>query len=166
MNEHERVLCGQQLERNLTLQIDQVSSYTDYLAGIKRAISKNDIQKLDDLLKNQQLNPEIIEQTQQQQAKILSQYGFEISNKGLSSCNEGCHNTTQLQALNGSLNNKLKELEKALMVNALLVKKGQHRVKQSIRILSGHNLTSSASSYTRQGSINDHEESKHSLAQA
>ena len=166
MNEHDRVQCGKQIEQSFTLQIDQVSSYIHYLTAIKTAISKNDTQKLNDLLQNQPLNPELIEQTQKQQANILTQYGYEICKQGLNACVQDCHNPDQLQAQNNSLNDKLNELEKALIVNSLVVKKGQHRVKQSIRILSGHNLSNSASSYTRRGSIDDHEESKHSLAQA
>ena len=92
--------------------------------------------------------------------------GYEISKDGLNSCIKDCHNSARLEELNEQLNDKLAELKNVLTVNALLVKKGQHRVKQSIRILSGHNLSNAVSSYSRQGSIDSPEESKHSLAQA
>ena len=166
MNEQERLQCGRQIEQIFSQQIEQVSSYIDYLADIKKAISKNDSTKLIGLLENQQLNPEVIELPQKQQEKILTQYGYEISKDGLNNCIKDCHNSARLEELNEHLNDKLAELKNVLTVNALLVKKGQHRVKQSIRILSGHNLSNAVSSYSRQGSIDSPEESKHSLAQA
>lgn len=166
MNEQDITQCSRHIEHNFNLQIDQVSSYIQYLSDIKTAISKNDTPKLTELLESQQLKPEVIEQTQNQQAKILTQYGFEVSKNGLNNCIQNCNNSTQLEDLHEKLIQKLAELEKALIVNALLVKKGQLRVKQSIRILSGHNSSNAVSGYTRQGGVDNNEENKHSLALA
>jgi len=166
MNQIEQVQCSKQIDQVLTLLIDQVSSYINYLSEIKTAISNNKSDSLNNLLENQPLNPELIEKTQKQQLNILNHYGFETTEDGLNTCILACHNSKQLSSLQSTLKEKLKELENSLLVNSLLVKKGQNRVKQSIRILSGYSTTSTASSYSKFGHIENHEENKHSLAQA
>ena len=103
MNEQERLLCGKQIEQIITLQIEQVSSYTSYLADIKTAITNNQTTRLNELLEKQQLNPLLIEQTQQQQAELLAEHGFEVSDRGLNSCIQDCTNSSQLKALKSTL---------------------------------------------------------------
>ncbi|MCP4076066.1 MAG: flagellar protein FlgN [Gammaproteobacteria bacterium] len=166
MNEHQRVQCSQQIDQILTLQISQVSSYIDYLSDIKSAISSNNTQQLNELLEKQQLNPELIEKTQQQQIQTLTEFGYDLNDEGLTSCIQDCDNTSKLTSQKNTLTEKLKELEKSLLINALIVQKNQHRVKQSIRLLSGHKLSNSVSSYSKQGGIESHEDSGHSLAEA
>ncbi len=166
MNELQRVQCSQQIDQILTLQIAQVSSYINYLSDIKSAISANNTQQLNELLEQQQLNPELIEKTQQQQIQTLTEFGYELNDEGLTSCIQDCVNASQLTSQKNILTEKLKELEKSLLINALIVQKNQHRVKQSIRLLSGHKLSNNASSYSKQGSIESHDDSGHSLAEA
>jgi len=166
MNEHQRAQCSQQIDQILTLQISQVSRYIDYLSNIKSAVSTNNTQQLNELLEQQQLNPEIIEKTQQQQIQTLTEFGYDLNDEGLTSCIEDCVNPSQLISQKNVLTEKLKELEKSLLINALIVQKNQHRVKQSIRLLSGHKLSNNASSYSKQGSIESHDDSGHSLAEA
>ncbi len=164
MNASDKTQCRNQLNQVLTQQIQQVSSYVNYLGDIKTAISVNDTNELNELLERQQ-NPEHIENTQVQQAKILTAHGFESSDQGLNQCIADCDLNSQLKNHKNNLTEKLKELEKSLLINALLVQKSQHRVKQSIRLLSGHDPSGTASSYSKLGNIENHEESKHSLAQ-
>jgi len=166
MNEHQRAQCSQQIDQILTLQISQVSRYIDDLSNIKSAVSTNNTQQLNELLEQQQLNPEIIEKTQQQQIQTLTEFGYDLNDEGLTSCIEDCVNPSQLISQKNVLTEKLKELEKSLLINALIVQKNQHRVKQSIRLLSGHKLSNNASSYSKQGSIESHDDSGHSLAEA
>jgi len=166
MNEHQRAQCSNQIEKILILQISQVSSYIDYLSDIKNAISSNNTPQLNELLEKQQLNPELIEKTQQQQIQTLTEFGYELNDEGLTNCIQDCVNAPQLTAQKNTLTEKLKELEKSLLVNALIVQKNQHRVKQSIRLLSGHKLSNNASSYSKQGSIESHDDSGHTLAEA
>jgi flagellar biosynthesis/type III secretory pathway chaperone len=118
------------------------------------------------LLEKQQLNPELIEKTQQLQIDTLTEYGYELSDEGLNNCIKACNDASHLKNQKKILTEKLKELEKSLLINALIVEKNQHRVKQSIRLLSGHDLANNASSYSRQGNIESNEDTKRSLAQA
>lgn len=166
MNKLERTHCSQKIDKSLNQLISQVSGYIDYLSDIKSAIAKNDTVKLIELIEKQQVNPELITATQNQQADTLQQYGFEVSKSGLQACIQACENPSQLTNLNNSLNEKLGELEKALLVNSLLIEKGQKRIKNSIRILSGHSTQGPASSYSSQGNLENTEISKHTLAQA
>lgn len=166
MNQLQRSQCGPQMSQLLALQISQVTDYIDYLSNIKRAITDNDTDQLDNLLQQPISNPEIIEQSQAQQKKILTYFGYEANEKGLSYCIQDCENAPQLQQQADSLKEKLKTLEKSLLVSSLLVRKNQDRVQQSIRILSGHHQSSTPATYSRQGNAYNSIDSKHSLAQA
>ncbi len=166
MNEQQRTQCSHKIDKILTLQISQVSSYIDYLSNIKSAITSNNTPQLNELLEKQQLSPELIEKTQQQQIQTLTEFGYELNDEGLTTCIKNCDNASHLTSQKNTLTKKLKELEKSLLVNALIVQKNQHRVKQSIRLLSGHNLSNNSSSYSKQGNIESHDDSRHSLAEA
>ncbi len=166
MNEQERQLCSKQLSQILTLQIEQISSYLDYLSEIKAAITNNQISELNVLL-DQTINPEEIENTQLQQSTLLNKYSFEMNEQGLSAFIEKCcNNNEQLLTLKSVLTDNLKKLDNALLINSILVQKNQHRIKQSIRLLSGHALDNKMSSYSRQGSIENNQSSKNILAEA
>ena len=166
MNQQQRTQCGQKLSQLFKVQIAQVTDYTDYLSNIKLAITHNETEQLNSLLQQPVSNPEIIEQSQAQQGKILAYFGYEDSPQGLSKCIQDCEDSGQLQLQADSLKEKLKTLEKSLLVNSLLVRKNQDRVRQSIRILSGHHQSSTPATYSRQGSTYNGINNKRSLAQA
>jgi len=158
--------CGHQIHHIMQKQAELVSEYIDYLDNIKLAVTANDNHQLNELLSTQQLNPELIEQTQQQQNKILTDNGFKNTDSGLDACIQSCENSEQLLTLKKQLKDKLEALEKSLLVNALLVQKNQQRVRQSVRILSGHDTANTSTTYSRQGDTNSIEENSRPLARA
>ncbi|MBC8212421.1 MAG: flagellar export chaperone FlgN [Gammaproteobacteria bacterium] len=158
--------CRQQLLQIMTLQQQQVIAYLDYLESIKHCVLESDTHSLDKILQQTSLGPELIEQTQQQQATLLSAHGYPGNQSGLDSCIQDCVNPQELISLKSQLDERLRELEKSLFVNAYLVRKNQDRVKQSIYILTGHQQPDRSITYSRHGSSENSELSSRSLAEA
>jgi len=158
--------CRQQLVQIMTLQQQQVTAYIDYLDTVKQSVLEHDTDHLDQLLQQTQPGAEIIEQSQQLQAKLLSEQGYEVNQSGLDTCIQQCDQSGQLKTLKKQLHESLGELEKSLFINSYLVRKNQDRVKQSIRILTGHQQSDRSKTYSREGNSANTERSSRSLAQA
>jgi len=158
--------CRQQLVQIMTVQQQQVIAYIDYLNAIKQCVEQSDTDHLDQLLQQAHPGAETIQQSQQQQANLLSDLGYEINQAGLESCIQQCDEGGQIKTLKNQLDKSLRELEKSLFINSYLMRKNQDRVKQSICILTGHQQPDRSKTYSRKGNSENTELSSRSLAQA
>ncbi len=165
MQSHQSTQCADLLFPLLQKQLEQVKDLTSYLEEIKQAITDNSKDILDQLLSGDGLDVQSIELLQLKQHEIVAEFGFSASAEGLDNCVNDCQ-ISQLSALHSELKQQLKNLQNALLINDLLVKKNQQRVRQSIRLLSGHEPDSSSITYSSKGNTNEDNPSGHSLARA
>ena len=165
MHSTQQQQCFRQLQINLQQQSQLISAYIDYLAAIKQQVADNETETLNHLLSENQSHVDAIENNQRQQVQLLQQFAFEPTAQGLACCIEACDQQQQLAALRKTLQQQLEELEKSLLINDLLIRKNQQRVRQSIRILSGHSGTEVNTTYSRQGDTHNDDE-KNSIALA
>ncbi len=165
MDLNQQSQCFHQLRSLLLQQTDHISSYIDFLQLIRNTIAQNQSDALSQLLLQNSSKMEAIEKLQIQQAELIRQYGFHTSEHGLQDMIDQCDKQHKLSELKQELTEKLEHLQKALLVNDLLIRKNQDRVRQSIRILSGHQPGGQTNTYNPQGISAGHED-KRSLAQA
>ena len=158
--------CFQQCHGLLSKQAEQISHYIEYLDAIKDAIAKNLITELDELLASNTSRIAPIEQLQQQQSQFLIAQGFSDDEQGLKDCIRACDQERQLEQLGQALTEQLNRLQQSLLINNLLIQKNQQRVRQSIRILSGHGPSQQPATYSRLGQKSSDLEALHSLAKA
>lgn len=164
MDLNQSTQCSRQLYPLLQQQLDQVGQYLSYLEQIKLSIAHNDNNQLNQLLTQSTPLIAAIEHTQITQQQLLQASGFDSTTQGLEACISACQQD-QLSALNQQLKQQVKELQKSLMINELLIKKNQHRIRQSIRILSGHTSDPVAGSvYSSNGNTHDATMESHTLA--
>lgn len=166
MDQQQNINCFQQLHQILQQQCDQVSAYIDYLQHIKNSIAENQTDQLEQMLSLNASKIGAIEQIQKQQAKMLDSFGFSHDDAGLEACIQACDQQQRLSTLKQTLKHQLQQLEKSLLINGLLIRKNQDRVKQSIRILSGHHPSLGESIYCRQGNTTTETNDRHSIAVA
>lgn len=154
-----------QLDTLFTRQLAHVDAFIDYLDQIKQAIATNDTDTLNRLVTSAPGDFELIEALQQQQNKLLIDNGYSANDAGLNQCLKDCkqpHLITQ----HSELTEKLAKLQNALLVNELIVEKNQQRVRQSIRILTGHGGEKNTTTYSQQGDTIDSKAQGRSLAKA
>jgi len=157
--------CALELQPILQQQLEHISQYLDYLDSIKQAITQSDSDTLDQLLEDNPKALSLIEKNRQQQSALLLKYHYESTDEGLQRCLQALQNPA-LSKLKSSLDEHLKQLEKSLLINDLLIRKNQHRVRQSIQILTGHGVSHPSATYSRQGNSEQSEKDKRSLALA
>lgn len=165
MNSLQHQQCADRLFKLIQQQSGLVGGYIEYLYKIKQAITHGDSEQLNQLLTENKIDIGIIESSQSQQAELLEQHGYETTENGLENCIQDCHKP-ELTELRQSLVRQLKKLEKSLLINELLIQKNQDRIRQSIRILSGHGAVEPLGTYSRMGNKDNNHENKHSLAMA
>jgi flagellar biosynthesis/type III secretory pathway chaperone len=165
MQPHQSTQCAHLLFPLLQKQLEQVKDFTSYLEEIKQAITHNNKDKLEQLLSGNGLDVKSIELLQLKQQDIVAEFGFTASAEGLDNCVNDCQ-LTQLSELHSELKQQLKNLQNSLLINDLLIKKNQQRVRQSIRLLSGHEPASSSITYSSKGNTSEDMPSGHSLARA
>lgn len=165
MQSHQSTQCARSLLPLLQQQLEQVNDFNNYLEQIKQAISHNDKDQLNQLLSATTLDVESIEQLQLKLQQTVAEYGFTLSTEGLDECVNACQ-LPQLSKLHSDLKQQLQNLQNALLVNDLLVRKNQQRVRQSIRLLSGHQAVSSSMTYSSSGNTSEDNPDSHSLARA
>ncbi len=165
MQPHQSTQCARLLLPLLQKQLEQVKDFTAYLEEIKQAITHNDKDTLNQLLSGNGLDVNSIELLQLRQQEIVVEYGFTPSTEGLDECINECQQA-QLSKLHSELKQQLQNLQNSLLINDLLVKKNQQRVRQSIRLLSGHQQDSSSMTYSSNGNTSEDNPSSHSLARA
>lgn len=166
MNPHQHHLCSSELKQILQQQTNLVSVYIDYLNAIKNAIGANDNSLLNQLLEENPIDITSIENFHRQQELTLQQHGFKVSNEGLQECLKMLKDPSLL-TMKEELDNQLTQLEKSLLINDLLIRKNQQRIRQSIQILSGRTLSNdNTATYSREGNTDKSDKNKRSLALA
>jgi flagellar biosynthesis/type III secretory pathway chaperone len=165
MQSQQSTQCARSLFPLLQQQLEQVSDFSSYLEEIKQAITHNDKDQLNQLLSATKLDVESIEQLQLKQLQIVAEYGFTQSAAGLDECVNACQ-LLPLSKLHSDLKQQLQHLQNALLVNDLLIRKNQQRVRQSIRLLSGHQAASNSMTYSSSGNTREDIPDSHSLARA
>ncbi len=157
--------CAAHLQPLLQHQFDHISSYIDYLDRIKQTITAGDIEALHPLLSENPIDLAMIEQHRKQVFALLPIYQFDGTEQGLQDCLQALKNPS-LTKLNESLEKQMKQLEKSLLINDLLIRKNQERVQKSIQILSGHGISGESATYSRQGLSKPSDKNKRTLALA
>ncbi len=155
---------GLQMEALMQQQLEQVHRYIEYLDQIKLSISSNDSEQLQKLVEKPPLDTIEIEHNQQQQLSLLGSAGFTQDELDAFIQQQSDH--TKLAELRQQLKKQLGKLEQSLLINNLLLQKSQQRVKQSIRLLSGRDISSAPASYSRSGSVESTGKNGRVLAQA
>lgn len=150
----------QVMQQQLTL----IQDYCAHLERIKQAITQNEIDSLSQLLLQSELDIKKLQQSQQQLALTLQDLGFKDTQSDLTQAVEAYHDN-DLSKLHQALSDALKQFENTLLINDLLIRKNQQRVRQSIRILSGHNSNGSPDVYSRKGNKESNDEQR-SIAMA
>ena len=156
--------AARQLMQLMQKQLQLIDGYIEYLDEIKHSVSENNIERLNQLLVDKSPNLHLIEQIQQQQGSLLSNQGFSNSHQGLEDFIDTSH-LAALKELKTRLNERLQKLEKSLLVNDLLIRKNQSRVRQSIRLLSGHDQANRTATYSRDGNTDEDSDNQRTLAQ-
>jgi flagellar biosynthesis/type III secretory pathway chaperone len=165
MQSHQSTQCSRSLLPLLKQQLLQVIDFSAFLEEIKQAITHNDREKLDLLLNGTPLDVESIDILQLKLLQTIGEYGFTQSTEGLDECINACAEP-QLSELYSELKQQLHSLQNSLLINDLLVKKNQQRVRHSIRLLSGHEAAASPMTYSSNGNTNEDNSDRHSLARA
>lgn len=153
------------LRASMQQQLELITKYIEYLGRIKQVISQGKADQLNQLLGHQPFDIALIDNCRQQHLNLLAQHGYSGSDQGLKHYIEES-NDAGIKALYLALVEQIRQLEKSLLINDLLIRKNQHRVRQTLKILSGHNLSDNATTYSREGGTDQLENSKRSLAQA
>lgn len=156
-----------QIAALLRQKTQHVTGFKHHLEEIKTAITSNDIDKLNGLISQTTEFFGALNTSQSQLLAFLNEQGNHEPHHALQHfIKQHDDEQQQLHRLNETLNEQLDSLEKALLVNDLLIRKNQHRIKQSIRILSGHEQTNKPSTYSSTGDTNQQGDSQHTLAHA
>jgi flagellar biosynthesis/type III secretory pathway chaperone len=133
--------------------------------NIKQTITKGNAEQLNQLLAQQPDEFSKVESVRQECTDILTTHGYADNENGLKQFIQGC--TEQpLKELYATLNKEIDQLKKSLLVNDLIVRKNQQRVRQTLQILSGHQVTTKSNTYSRQGNTDQQDGEKRSIALA
>lgn len=165
MHPDSNTTLSDRLSANMQKQLQLISQFDQYLADIKQAITEGNADQLNLLLSQQPDEFNQIELIRLQRAEILLQHGYTDNEKCLQQFMQECSDEP-LKHLHTSLSKAISKLEKSLLINDLLIRKNQQRVRQTLQILSGHGTTASAGTYSREGNTDDQSAEKHSIALA
>ena len=156
-----------QISEHLVMQTKQVQSFIQHLDAIKDSVTSNNLEQLNSLITQTPEYFRNLEAIQSQLVATLSANGFNDIQNGLQNFIQRHDDASQhLYNLKTTLNKHIKVLEKTLLVNDLLVRKNQQRIKQSIRILSGHETSQNPGTYSSKGNTSQNMDSQHTLARA
>jgi len=165
MNLNTPNLCREEMDQMLQTQLTTVDKVNRYLVKLQDSIGQNDIKALNAMLSANNLPVNEIEKLETYRHQILTQYGFEASNEGLSDCIKWCDDKGVLMQRYQTLIVSLAQLKQSIQINALLVKKGQERVKKSVNLLTGQINNEKSNTYSKNGQTYD-ATSKRSISQA
>ena len=144
-------------------QHEQAEALIDYLKQVREAIASNAISRLQDLLDGGSTSLPRLESLQQQQSALLQPLGFADGAQGLHDYLQ-TRDSKALREQGEGLARQLELLRNALLINDLLIRKNQHRIRQSIRLLSGRDQASNRPTYSRNGIREDNDLEPRSLA--
>ena len=165
MQPHQSTQCIQLLYPLVQQLSEQLDGFIHHLDQVKQAIASNQKDQLDQLVGHTEQDLATIEQLQLKQQQTVASFGFEQSPEGVNHCVKAC-SQPQLSERFDHLKEQLVTLQNALMINDLLIRKNQQRVRQSIRLLSGHAPATQNTTYTRKGDTQQDANDSHSLARA
>ena len=156
-----------QISDHLVMQTKLVESFIQHLEAIKESVTSNNLEQLNNLITQTPDFFKNLETIQSQLVATLSVNGFNDIQNGLQSFIQRHDDVSQhLFNLKTTLNKNIEVLEKTLLVNDLLIRKNQQRIKQSIRILSGHETSQSPGTYSSKGNTSQNTDGQHTLARA
>lgn len=144
--------CSQTLGQLFETELVKVNEVNDYLIELKTSIAQNDIEAIDDTLSEKSLPIDEIEGLENRRHQLLIQYGFDTNKEGQAACIKWCDDkegnlSKQYQLLSESLT----QLQRSIQINALLVNKGQDRIKRSVSLLTGQVNNENTSTYSKNG---------------
>lgn len=144
--------CRQVLSQLLQAQQVKVDEVNHYLVELKTSIAQNDIEAINGTLSENNLPIGEIEDLENHRNQLLSQYGFEANTEGQAACIKWCDDSEgnlhkQFQLLSESLI----QLQRSIQINALLVNKGQDRIRRSVSLLTGQANNEKSNTYSKTG---------------
>ena len=146
-------------------QLHLIDAYQQHLENIKQAISHNDNDELNRLIENNTVLFTPLEQGFRQILQAMPGFGFPASHDGINRF-IATNANPRLDQLKAEWDDKLQHLQQSLLVNDLLIRKNQHRVRQCIRILAGHSSANADTTYNRQGDNQELSNAQRMLARA
>lgn len=153
------------VEQLLNRQIESCTKYLEYLEQIKQVMSDNNIDQLQKLIGSNDPLLQSVESTRQQQMQFLSTHGYEASASGLHACiKDHAGASSALLAQDRQLTDLLKKLQSKIQLNDRIIRSSQRRVKQAIRVLSGHGVNTNSSVYSSEGSESSTDEKSRTIA--
>lgn len=124
-------------------QISSIKETTEYLNSIKSAIENNQLEPLQDLIKQNSIPLNTIEEQENALFSLTESSGFERNRDGLAQCIAKYDNQDKtLQSMQIELRQALKKLNTATKVNDHLIIKNKERVHKSLMLLTGNGNTS------------------------
>jgi flagellar biosynthesis/type III secretory pathway chaperone len=144
--------CRAALSQLLQTQLAKADQVNHYLAELKTSIAQNDIEAINGTLSQNNLPLGEIEDLENHRNQLLSQYGFEANKEGQVSCIKWCDdNEGNLSKQYQLLSESLIQLQRSIQINALLVNKGQDRIRRSVSLLTGQVNNEKSSTYSKNG---------------
>lgn len=144
--------CRQTLVQLLQTQITKVDEVNNYLVELKDSLARNDIEAIDGTLSENNLPVSEIENLEEHRNQLLGQYGFEANKEGQAACIKWCDdNEGSLSRQYQLLSESLTQLQRSIQINALLVNKGQDRIRRSVSLLTGQVDNEKSSTYSKNG---------------
>ena len=158
--------CQQALSQLLQIQLTKVDEVNHFLVELKVSIAQNDIETINATLSENDLPIAEIEDLEYHRNQLLSQYGFEANKEGQAACIKWCDdNEGNLSKQYQLLSESLIQLQRSIQINALLVNKGQDRIRRSVSLLTGQVNDEKSSTYSKNGQTHS-TANKRSISQA
>ena len=165
MNTDSSKTLSAQLTKNLQTQLHLITHLNAYLDDIKHAITKGSAEQLNQLLAQQPDEFSQLETTRLERTQILADHGYTDVETGLKQFMQQCSDEA-LKQLHVALNKAIDHLEKSLLINELIIRKNQQRVRQTLQVLSGHDMPANNLTYSREGNTDQQNGEKHCIALA
>jgi flagellar biosynthesis/type III secretory pathway chaperone len=158
--------CQQALSQLLQIQLTKVNEVNRFLVELKVSIAQNDIETINATLSENDLPIAEIEDLENHRNQLLSQYGFKANKEGQAACIKWCDdNEGNLSKQYLLLSESLIQLQQSIQINALLVNKGQNRIRRSVSLLTGQVNDEKSSTYSKNGQTHG-TANKRSISQA
>jgi flagellar biosynthesis/type III secretory pathway chaperone len=147
--------CQQALSQLFQTQLTRVDEINLFLIKLKASIAQNDTEAINTTLYENNLPISEIEEFENSRNQLLNQYGFEANIKGQTACIKWCENNEgNLSKQYQLLSESLIQLQQSIQINALLVNKGQDRIRRSVSLLTGQVNNEKSSTYSKNGQTN------------
>ena len=140
----------EQLKTQLEAQIAAIDSYTTQLDEVKQALTGTDPELIAQRVAQATELFQALEESSSRCLQLLPEMGYAAAPDGLEKLVEDAADTA-LSQLKSELEEKVSALKHAIMVNDQLIRKSQNRVRQSIRVLTGHSPAGDGDTYDAGG---------------